>query len=156
VADAAVNNLASNLPQQAKDIITCIGNAGSPGDAATCGAKALPPNTPKEVVSAVNDLVGCAKAANANIQQCAVKFATGQVLAQMPPDARGKDAAAQAASCIGSKDVQQCGTGVVNKEITDAEQQGLQTALGLIAKLNPDDPIPHDLSNGIKSGASGN
>src|SRR5262249_17126876 len=30
------------------------------------------------------------------------------------------------------------------------------TALGLIAKLNPDDPIPHDLSNGIKSGASGN
>jgi hypothetical protein len=155
VAKAAVNNLASNLPQQAKDVVTCIGNASSPGDAAKCGAAAvpLPKDTPAAVVSAVKDLEGCASAAGANIQQCAVKFATGQVLAQIP-DGPGKDAATQAANCIESKNVQQCGNGVVNKDITDAEQQKLTTALGLIGKLNPDDPIPHDLSNGIKSGAS--
>lgn len=148
VTKAIVNNLTSKLPEPTKILVNCLGNSPTPAAAANC---AVPANAPK----VVQELVGCATANGANIQQCATKFATNQILSEMP-EGPGKDAAAKAAECIGQKNVQECGSGVVKQEISSAEAKGIQEALALIAKLKPDDPIPHDLSNGMRSGASEN
>jgi hypothetical protein len=122
-----------------KKIVGCIGD-GSTSALASCAGGAIP----KEI----QPLWTCATAPGANLQQCAVKFATGQVANQLPAGA-----ARDAANCLGQKDVQGCATGVAKQQITAAEQQAVDKAIKLVTELNPDS-IPQEIGSTIATGTS--